>query len=80
MNFDQLLFDIDQETEHAFWWRLIYISKGLFNINNRQKNPENSQPYCPSDSICAYVHTQEQPAKSCQMTVIEGDFSCLSAF
>ena len=31
-----------------------------FNIYNRWKNLENSRPYWPSDSLCAYVDTLEQ--------------------
>ena len=47
---------------------------GFFLHLQQAENPENSQLFWPSDSLCAYVHTQEQFAKSSKMTVIEGDF------
>ena len=48
--------------------------RGLFNI---YKNSENNWPYLSSDSICTYVHFQEQPVK---MAVIVGYFRHLPAF
>ena len=59
-----------------------FIDSGFYKtFNNRRKNLENSWSHCPSDSIRAYVHTPEQPAKSvkkpaksCKETVTGGDF------
>ena len=55
----------------VIYWATMYLfeqknsvqSRGLFYIYNRQKISENNQPFWPLDSICAYVHTREQPTK-----------------
>ena len=46
------------------WWNTTFInvlSQDFIKLYNMQKNPKNGGPYSPSDNICAYVHTREQP-------------------
>ena len=58
----------------------VCVCRGLLSICNRQKNTRKTAGHIdPLIVYCAYVHTRQEPAKSCKMTVIKKGRFSLSA-